>query len=44
MTETQPDPKKRTDDELRAHLSDLKDGCGCTEIWEHTSESRDEDD
>lgn len=24
-----------------SHLEDVEDGCGCTEIWEHTSE-RDE--
>ncbi|WP_281193581.1 hypothetical protein [Halorubrum sp. F4] len=23
------------------HLEDLKDGAGCTEIWEHLSENRD---
>ena len=21
-----------------SHLDDVADGCGCTEIWEHTSE------
>lgn len=21
-----------------SHLDDVEDGCGCTEIWEHTSE------
>jgi hypothetical protein len=26
-----------------AHLEDVDDGCGCTEIWEHLSESRDDD-
>jgi len=32
------------DDEVRAdaHLDDVADGCGCTEIWEHLSEERDE--
>ncbi len=24
------------------HL-DVEDGCGCTELWEHTSEQRDTD-
>ena len=24
------------------HLEDLDDGCGCAEVWEHTSERRDE--
>lgn len=26
----------------RDHLEDVEDGCGCTEIWEHLSESREE--
>jgi hypothetical protein len=25
-----------------AHLRDLADGSGCTEVWEHLSESREE--
>ena len=25
-----------------SHLDDVEDGCGCTEIWEHLSEGRDE--
>ncbi|WP_396611414.1 hypothetical protein ACH9L7_14575 [Haloferax sp. S1W] len=25
-----------------AHLKDLEDGAGCTEIWSHLSESREE--
>jgi hypothetical protein len=28
------------DDET--HLSDLPDGAGCTEIWEHLSQKREE--
>jgi hypothetical protein len=24
------------------HLSELEDGCGCTEVWEHLSEQREE--
>ena len=33
-----------TDDEPvdRGHLDDVEDGCGCTEIWEHLSENREE--
>ena len=27
-----------------SHLADVADGCGCTEIWEHTSERAAEDD
>jgi len=32
------------DDEERddAHLQDVDPGAGCTEIWEHLSETRDE--
>lgn len=24
------------------HLDGVEDGCGCTEVWEHLSEERDE--
>jgi hypothetical protein len=27
--------------EARNHLSDVEPGAGCTEIWEHLSETRD---
>jgi len=26
-----------------AHLEDVEDGCGCTEMWEHTSDQRADD-
>lgn len=26
-----------------AHLEDVPDGCGCTEIWDHLSEHREDD-
>ncbi|WP_275039403.1 hypothetical protein ACNO8S_13980 [Haloarcula sp. KBTZ06] len=42
MTETMS--KSKADDPERAHLADVADGCGCTEIWEHMSEARDADD
>mgnify|MGYP000509956917 CR=1 FL=1 len=32
------DPDERDTD----HLDDVEDGCGCTEIWEHLSEQRDD--
>jgi hypothetical protein len=32
--------RSRADDPARAHLADIEDGCGCTEVWEHMSESR----
>lgn len=25
-----------------SHLDDVEDGCGCTEVWEHLSDERDE--
>lgn len=28
------------DERLDAHLQDIDDGCGCTEVWEHTSAAR----
>ncbi|WP_411967434.1 hypothetical protein [Haloferax sp. YSSS75] len=28
--------------DVTAHLDDLEDGAGCTEIWSHLSESREE--
>lgn len=31
----------RSDDE---HVADLEDGAGCTEIWAHLSERREESD
>lgn len=35
-----PDPATdETDDD---HLSDLPDGCGCVEVWEHLSTGRDD--
>lgn len=35
-------PENPTDDE-RDHLESVEDGCGCTEVWEHLSERRDDD-
>jgi hypothetical protein len=31
-------------DDDDAHLADVPDGAGCTEIWEHLSDERDGDD
>ncbi|WP_276273804.1 hypothetical protein [Haloarcula litorea] len=28
------------DEPATDHLDDVEDGCGCTEIWEHMSETR----
>ena len=44
MTDAQQDSREDLADEEPAtdHLDDVEDGCGCTEIWEHLSENRDE--
>jgi hypothetical protein len=42
MTATSPQDDEEEED-IREHLDDVDDGCGCTEIWEHLSEERDED-
>ncbi|MFD1644067.1 hypothetical protein [Haloarchaeobius litoreus] len=34
---------ERNDDRHDAHLRDVEPGAGCTEIWEHLSEERDEE-
>ena len=43
QTNEQPETTSKADDADRAHLADVEDGCGCTEIWEHMSENRDEE-
>ena len=30
-------------DDADEYLADVSDGCGCTEMWEHMSERRDEE-
>ena len=37
---TSPPPSNREDDELRDHLTDIGDGCGRAEVWEHLSKHR----
>ena len=39
------DDSPETDDSraMDEHLADVEDGCGCTEVWEHLSERRDDD-
>ncbi len=32
--------EERAEAEERSHLSDVDDGCGCAEVWEHLSEER----
>jgi hypothetical protein len=37
------DAEDSADEEAEtSHLDDLADGAGCTEIWEHLSDGRDE--
>ena len=38
------EPRGVEDDDVTAHLNDIEDGAGCTEIWEHLSEKRGERD
>jgi len=37
------DATDEEEEDIREHLEDVDDGCGCTEIWEHLSEERDEE-
>jgi hypothetical protein len=36
------DGEDEPDTDLRAHLADVADGCGCAEVWEHLSDGREE--
>lgn len=43
MIKTMTSSSKQDDEEeesIREHLKDVKDGCGCTEIWKHMSDER----
>lgn len=42
MPEKEDTPEEEEID--TSHLDDVQDGCGCTEIWEHMSDERDERD
>lgn len=44
MTEADDDSatEDREEDDDEAHLQNVEPGAGCTEIWEHLSETRDE--
>ncbi|WP_202614431.1 hypothetical protein [Halostella litorea] len=37
--EESPDEEEAVDD----HLADVEEGAGCTEIWEHLSEQREDE-
>jgi hypothetical protein len=39
---TQNMSNTKSSDENAAHLDEIPDGAGCTEIWEHLSDGRDE--
>ncbi len=39
-SDTDVDAVDETEERPDAHLADLEDGTGCTEIWEHLSEQR----
>lgn len=42
MSEANVEAKRTEDRADDAHLADVEDGAGCTEIWEHLSERREE--
>ena len=44
QTSSDEDRDDRYEDVDTSHLEDVEDGCGCTEIWEHTSERDDDND
>jgi len=42
-TEVDTDTETGTGTEVDTdHLEDVPDGCGCAEVWEHTSEARED--
>lgn len=42
LTQKMSNSASSTEDD-GAHLDELPDGAGCTEIWEHLSDGRDDD-
>ena len=41
--ECSPEPTEQDDDERDdSHFDDIEEGAGCTEIWEHLAEKREE--
>jgi len=36
-------PPADDEEQVDEHLQNVEDGCGCTEIWEHLSETRESD-
>ena len=41
-TESAADEAADEEVDVRAHLVDVEDGCGCAEVWEHLSSGRGE--
>lgn len=39
---TATEPESEEEEQQDDHLADIEEGAGCTEIWEHLSEQRDE--
>jgi hypothetical protein len=39
-TDRRADPEEYLQDDVDDHLSEVPDGCGCAEVWEHLSEGR----
>jgi len=42
MEQSQSTERDQSQTEGDDHLADIEDGCGCTEVWEHMSEQRDD--
>jgi len=42
--ETDDPPEAEAEEDERTYLSEVEDGCGCAEVWEHLSERRRNDD
>jgi hypothetical protein len=42
MSDADPDEDEEYGDVDTAHLDGVADGCGCAEVWEHTSARRGE--
>ena len=43
MGKDRPQASSGYEDVDRCHLADIDDGCGCVELWEHLSATRDTD-
>lgn len=42
MTSGSEQANEEESEEIGEHLADVRDGCGCAEIWEHLSDEREE--